>query len=257
MATNDARLVALDARNGKIVWETRIADSAKGYLNSSGPIVINGKVIQGLGGCDEYNEAGCYISAYDAATGKQLWKFYTVAREGTPGGDTWGKLPNLFRAGGDTWITGSYDPDLDLTYWGVAQPKPWLPVSRGLTVFDKALYTSSTLALRPDDGHARLVRSAHPGRGARPRRGLRACARRHRRPEGRLLGRQVGHPLEARSPNRASSSDQKEMVFQNVYDSIDPKTGAVQLPERHHRGARSISGLRRVRAPRAARTGRR
>ena len=90
-----------------------IADSAKGYLNSSGPIVINGKVIQGLGGCDEYNEAGCFISAYDAATGKQLWKFYTVAREGKPGGDTWGKLPNMFRAGGETWITGSYDPDLE------------------------------------------------------------------------------------------------------------------------------------------------
>ena len=146
-ASGRARRAQRQARLGD-----RIADSAKGYLNSSGPIVIKGKVIEGLGGCDEYNEAGCYISAYDAATGKQVWKFYTVAREGTPGGDTWGKLPNMFRAGGETWITGSYDPDLDLTYWGVAQPKPWFPVSRGMTVFDKALYTSSTLALRPDTG---------------------------------------------------------------------------------------------------------
>ena len=77
-------------RQGRL-GDARSQTTRKGYLNSSGPIVINGKVIQGLGGCDEYSEAGCYISAYDAATGKQLWKFYTVAREGTPGGDTLGQ----------------------------------------------------------------------------------------------------------------------------------------------------------------------
>ena len=63
-------------------------------------------------------------------TGKLVWKFYTIAKDGDPGGDTWGKLPNLFRAGGDTWITGSYDPELNLTYWGVAQAKPWMRASR-------------------------------------------------------------------------------------------------------------------------------
>ena len=92
-----------------------------------------------MGGCDRYKETGCYISAYDAQTGKQLWKFETVAREGTPGGDTWGTLPNLLRAGGDTWITGSYDPDLNLTYWGVAQAKPWMRAIRG-TGRQRALY---------------------------------------------------------------------------------------------------------------------
>jgi alcohol dehydrogenase (cytochrome c) len=226
MATNDARLVALDARNGKVAWETRIADSARGYRNSSGPIVINGKVIQGLGGCDEYNEAGCYISAYDAATGKQLWKFYTVAREGTPGGETWGKLPNMFRAGGETWITGSYDPELDLTYWGVAQPKPWVPASRGMTVFDKALYTSSTLALRPDTGALAWFAQHIPAEALDLDEvfervlvdigdqkvvfsaGKSGILWKHDRRTGKFL-------------------DQKEMVFQNVYDSIDPKTGAV------------------------------
>ena len=149
-ATTDVRLVALDARTGKIVWETRIADPAKGYGNTSGPLIVQGKVIQGMGGCDRYKETGCFISAYDAQTGKQLWKFETVAREGTPGGDTWGKLPNLLRAGGDTWITGSYDPDLNLLYWGVAQPKPWMRAIRNTN--GNALYTSSTLALRPGDG---------------------------------------------------------------------------------------------------------
>ena len=81
-----------------------------------------------------------------------LWRFNTVARVGRPGGDTWGKLPNMLRVGGETWITGSYDPELNLTYWGVAQAKPWMQASRGTGPDDKALYTSSTLALRPDDG---------------------------------------------------------------------------------------------------------
>ncbi len=150
LATTDAKLVALDARTGKVAWETVIADNKKAYSNTSGPIVIHGKVIQGLMGCDRYKEDGCFISAYDAQTGKQLWKFETVAREGTPGGDTWGNLPNLLRAGGETWITGSYDPELNLTYWGVAQAKPWMRASRG--VKSAALYTSSTVALNPDTG---------------------------------------------------------------------------------------------------------
>jgi alcohol dehydrogenase (cytochrome c) len=80
----------------------------------------------------------CFISAYDAATGKLAWKFNTIAHVGEPGGDTWGKLSDNFRKGGETWITGSYDPDLNLTYWGIAQAKPWMPASRGTTVFDAA-----------------------------------------------------------------------------------------------------------------------
>ena len=156
MATTDAHLIALDARTGRTVWDTVIADNTKGFGNSSGPIVIRGKVLQGLSGCDRYkareNEQGCYVSAYDPSNGKLLWRFNTVARSGTPGGDTWGKIPNMLRAGGETWITGSYDPELNLTYWGVAQAKPWMQVSRGAAVNDQDLYTSSTLALRPDDG---------------------------------------------------------------------------------------------------------
>ena len=189
--------------------------------------MIKGKVIQGLGGCDEYNDAGCYISAYDAATGKQLWKFYTVAREGTPGGDTWGKLPNMLRAGGETWITGSYDPDLDLTYWGVAQAKPWVPASRGMTVFDKALYTSSTLALRPDDGTLAWFSSTFPARRSTSTRCSSACS------STSATGRSCSPPASRASSGStiaapASSSDEKEMVFQNIYDRIDPKTGAVR-----------------------------
>jgi len=152
IATTDARLVALDARNGKLVWQTAVADRSKGYGTSSGPIVARGKVIQGMTGCTRYGPDRCYISAYDANTGKLQWKFNTIAQTGEPGGDTWGKLPDAYRKGGETWIVGSYDPDLNLTYWGVAQAKPWMPASRGTTVFDAALYTSSTLALNVDNG---------------------------------------------------------------------------------------------------------
>jgi alcohol dehydrogenase (cytochrome c) len=122
LAASDARLLAINARNGAKVWETTIGDPAKGqrYTASSGPLIVNGKIIQGLGpSCMRYAEEKCFISAYDTADGKLLWKFYTIARQGEPGGDTWGNLPDLFRAGGEAWITGSYDPGLNLTYWGI------------------------------------------------------------------------------------------------------------------------------------------
>ena len=93
----------------------------------------------------------CFISAYDAKTGKEVWRFNTIALNGEPGGDTWGGLPDTFRAGAETWITGSYDPDLNLTYWGTAQAKPWMRVSRG-SGNGATLYANSTLALNADTG---------------------------------------------------------------------------------------------------------
>lgn len=146
-ATTDARLVALDARTGEQVWETVIADASKGFANSSGPIIADGKVIQGLTGCGRYTEDDCYISAHDANTGELVWRFNTIAKAGEPGGDTWGDLTDTFRAGVDTWITGSYDPDLNITYWGTAQQKPWVPVSRHLTINDVGLFSNSTVAV--------------------------------------------------------------------------------------------------------------
>ena len=151
-ATTDARLVALDARTGQQVWETEVADSSKGFSNSSGPIVADGKVLLGLAGCARYIKEDCYISAHDANTGELLWRFNTIAKADEPGGDTWGELDDIFRAGGETWITGSYDPELKLTYWGTAQQKPWVPVSRHLTIHDEGLFTNSTVAVNTDDG---------------------------------------------------------------------------------------------------------
>ena len=151
-ATTDARLIALDARTGEQVWETAVADNTQGFENSSGPIVADGRVILGLAGCARYIKDDCYISAHDANTGELAWRFNTIAKANEPGGDTWGELDDIFRAGGETWITGSYDPDLKLTYWGTAQQKPWVPVSRHLTINDEGLFTNSTVAINTDDG---------------------------------------------------------------------------------------------------------
>jgi alcohol dehydrogenase (cytochrome c) len=225
LATTDARLVALDARTGKIVWENVIADKKKGYSNTSGPIIIHGKVVQGLMGCDRYKEGGCFISAYEAATGKQLWKFYTVAQDGQPGGDTWGQLPNLLRGGGDTWITGSYDPELNLTYWGVAQAKPWMRASRGAKPGDKALYTCSTLAINPDDGQL----AWHFQHTAGESLDLDEVFERVLVDIGEqkvvfTIGKAgILWKLDRRT---GKFINYKEALFQNVFDSIDPKTGA-------------------------------
>jgi alcohol dehydrogenase (cytochrome c) len=224
IATTDVRLLALEARTGKMVWETRIAEPSKGYGNTSGPLVVQGKLIQGMGGCDRYKETGCFISAYDAQNGKQLWKFETVAREGTPGGDTWGKLPNLLRAGGDTWITGSYDPVLDLTYWGVAQAKPWMRAIRGTN--DKALYTTSTLALHPGDGTLAWYFQHVPGESL----DLDEVFERVLvDADGQNLVFSIGKTGILWKLDRKTGKfiSYKETVFQNVFDNIDKKTGEV------------------------------
>lgn len=152
-ATTDSRLIALDARTGEQVWETIVADVSKGFVNSSGPIIADGKIIQGQAGCARYIPENCYVTAHDANTGERLWEFDTIAQSDDPvGGDTWGGLDDVFRAGGETWITGSYDPVLRRTYWGTAQQKPWAPPSRHMTINDVGLYTNATIALDVDTG---------------------------------------------------------------------------------------------------------
>lgn len=160
-ATNDAHIVAIDARTGALVWDTRVADSTLGYEYTSGPIVVRGKVISGMTGCSRYKEDVCFITGHDSATGKELWRTSTIARPGEPGGDTWGDLPLAFRAGGDAWISGSYDPETNLIYWGTAQAKPWARAVRGTD--GDALYTNSTLALDPDTGKMKWYYQHLPG----------------------------------------------------------------------------------------------
>ena len=159
--TADANIVALDLQTGDVVWEANVADPAKGFFYTGGSLVADGKVISGMAGCMRFWDDGCFITAHDARTGQELWRTSTVARPGEAGGDTWGELPMMFRGGGDAWITGTYDADLDLTFWGVAQAKPWAQVSRQTD--GDALYSSSTLALDPDTGEMRWYFQHHPG----------------------------------------------------------------------------------------------
>lgn len=163
VATTDAHLVALDARTGAVRWDSEIADETLGYSNTSGPIVADGVVINGITGCGRFFEQSCFITGHDANTGEELWKTFTIAQPGEAGGDTWGDLPLEFRGGGDVWITGSWDPELGLVFFGVAQAKPWMAASRGLTTDDSALYSNSTLAIDPKDGHIVWHRQHVPG----------------------------------------------------------------------------------------------
>jgi alcohol dehydrogenase (cytochrome c) len=116
-----------------------------------------------MGTCTVYEERKCFISAYDPANGKQVWRFRTIALSGEPGGDSWGGLPDIYRAGAETWITGTYDPDLNITYWGTTQAKPWMPVSRRMSGEAAALYSSSTLALNASTGELVWYYSHAPG----------------------------------------------------------------------------------------------
>jgi alcohol dehydrogenase (cytochrome c) len=226
VGTGDAHLMAFDARNGKVVWDTTVGDRSKGeYANTSGPLAVNGRLIQGLGrdSCATYREEKCFISAYDAKTGKEAWRFRTVALDGEPGGDTWGGLKDIFRAGVETWITGSYDPDLNLTYWGTAQAKPWMRVSRG-SGNGATLYANSTLALNADTGKLAWYRSLAPGETL----DLDEVFERVLvDDEGRKLVFSAGKTGILWKLDRKTGQylGHKEMVFQNVYDSIDPRTG--------------------------------
>ncbi len=249
VATKDAAMLALDARSGRPRWETQIADPGKRYSNTSGPIVVpdmgaqggrgagvrrtaqgDGLVINGINGCIRYYEESCFITAHDAETGEELWRTYTVARPGEPGGDTWGDLPLMLRGGGDSWIPGSYDPDLQLLYWPVAQAKPWVPASRGLTIDEEVLYTNSTLVLRPDDGSIAFYRQHVPGEALDLDEAFEQVL--VDRGGRRLLLTSGKHGILWKLDRTDGSFVAlKEMVFQNVFDHIDRETGEVRYRE--------------------------
>ena len=225
--TNDAALVALDARTGQIVWETQVADYHEGYTYVAGPLVVRGKVITGINGCTGLFEDSCFITAHDAETGEELWRTLTIARPGEPGDETWGDIPFELRGGVDAWITGSYDPQLDLIYWGTAQPKPWVPASRGMTTDDAALYSNSTLALDPEDGHIVWYRQHVPGEAL----DLDAVFERvliDRGPQKLVFT--IGKDGILWKLDRTSGEffGYKETVYQNVFPVIDPNTGQVE-----------------------------
>lgn len=122
LGTMDAHLVALNAQTGKLLWDVEVAEADDGYAITSAPLAIRDKVIVGVAG-GEYGIRG-FIDAYSTSTGERLWRFYTIPGPGEPGHETWGGGDAWRTGGAPTWLTGSYDPELDLIYWGVGNPGP-------------------------------------------------------------------------------------------------------------------------------------
>jgi alcohol dehydrogenase (cytochrome c) len=147
MGTLDNQVVALDAANGREVWKVEVEDVQQCGCNITGaPLVVNSKVIVGVTGGDSAHRG--YINAFDTKTGRHLWRFWTIPGPGEPGHDTW-KGDSWKNGGGSTWLTGSYDPELNLLYWGVGNPAADF---YGESRKGDNLYTDSIVALDPDSG---------------------------------------------------------------------------------------------------------
>jgi alcohol dehydrogenase (cytochrome c) len=146
MGTVDGRLLSLDAKTGSVNWDITVVDYLGGYSITLAPLVVKDKIIIGTAG-GEYGIRG-FLQAHDAKTGKKLWRFYTIPGPGEPGHETW-EGDSWKRGGGSVWLTGSYDPELNLTYWGIGNPSPdW----NGDVRKGDNLYSDSVVALNPDNG---------------------------------------------------------------------------------------------------------
>jgi alcohol dehydrogenase (cytochrome c) len=146
--TIDNHLVALDMKTGEELWNQKFADPHEGYYATSAPIVANGVVISGVAGGESTTRG--FLDGWDPDTGKKLWRRYTIPAPGEPGSGTWPKGTDAWKqGGGPTWRSGSYDPDLDLVYWGTGNAEPYDPRSRGGL---DSLFTNSVLALHPKTG---------------------------------------------------------------------------------------------------------
>ena len=147
MGTLDNKLVALDAESGREVWQVEIENAKQCGCNITGaPLLVKDKIVTGVTGGDSAHRG--YISAFDAKTGRHAWRFWTIPGPGEPGNDTW-KGDSWKFGGGSSWITGSYDPELDILYWGVGNPAADF---YGESRKGDNLYTDSIVALDPDTG---------------------------------------------------------------------------------------------------------
>jgi len=230
-AAAEAVLVALDAKTGKEVWTAKVDDYKKGYYMSLAPLVIDGKVLLGASG-GEVGVRG-FLAAFDAETGKELWKTYTVPAPGEPGSETWPAGGDHYkRGGGSIWVTGTYDPDTNLTFWGTGNGGPWFGDQRP----GDNLYTSSVVAFDATSGSIKGHFQYHPNdswdwdevsppivvdyrRDGKTIKGLVNVAR-----NGYLW------QLE-RTNGKINFIDGQPFVRQNVFKSLDPKTGRPDIDE--------------------------
>jgi alcohol dehydrogenase (cytochrome c) len=147
VGTVHGHLIALDAKSGAVRWDTTVEDNKHGFYLTLAPLALDGKIIVGVSGAETGIRG--FVDAYDAKTGKLVWRMYTVPAPGEPGSETWGKGDGWKTGGGSTWLTGSYDPELNLLYWATGNPAPdWNADNRP----GDNLYTDSVLALDPGTG---------------------------------------------------------------------------------------------------------
>ena len=146
--TYDNHLVALDMKTGKELWNQKYAEGKDGYYSTGAPIIANGVLISGMAGGERTTRG--FLDGWDPDTGKKLWRRYTIPAPGEPGSETWPRDSEAWKyGGGPTWRSGSYDPELDLVYWGTGNAEPYDPHPRGGL---DSLYTSSVIAIRPKTG---------------------------------------------------------------------------------------------------------
>ncbi len=224
-AAGEAVLVALDAKTGTEVWTTKVAENKDGYYISLAPLVAGGKVMVGASG-GEYGIRG-FVAAFDPETGKEAWRTFTVPAPGEPGSETWPKGGDQWKTGGGSvWVTGNYDQDANIAYWGVGNPGPWMGDKRP----GDNLYTGSVIALDVATGKIKGHFQYHPNdswdwdevsppilvdfqRGGRTFKGLIDVAR-----DGYLRFLQ-------RSDGPIKFVEGKPFVKQNVFLRLDPETG--------------------------------
>jgi alcohol dehydrogenase (cytochrome c) len=244
IGTSDLHEIALDVRTGRVVWDHPLAAPGEaGSILTGGPLVAKGKVMQGMAG---RAAGGNYIVALDTGTGKEAWRFYTIARPGQPGGDSWNGLPVQKRQGASIWTSGSYDPQLNLVFFGPGNTYDTGPLrfpSGKPGVSSDGLYTDTTLALDPDTGKLQwYFQHVHNDQWdldwafERQLLSLPMAAGRLRKLVVTAGKIGVFDALDAATGRYAFSFD---MGLQTLISAIDPKTGEktinpALLPDRQH-----------------------
>jgi alcohol dehydrogenase (cytochrome c) len=230
-ASADCILVALDARTGKEVWTADVDDYRKAHYMSLAPLIVNGKVILGASG-GELGVRG-FVAAVDAETGKPLWKTYTIPAPGEPGSDTWPAGGDHYkRGGGAVWITGTYDPETNLTFWGTGNAAPWFGDQRP----GDNLYTSSVIALDVNTGAIKGHFQYHPNDSwdwdevSPPM--VVDYKRDGKSVKGLINVSRSGYIWDLeRTTGKINFVAGRPYVRQNVFKSLDPKTGRPQIDE--------------------------
>jgi alcohol dehydrogenase (cytochrome c) len=235
-AAGEAVLVALEAKTGKEIWTTTVADNKSGYYISLAPLIAGGKVMVGASG-GEYGIRG-FVAGFDPDSGKEQWRTYTIPAPGEPGSETWPKGGDQWKTGGGSvWVTGNYDMDTNIAYWGIGNPGPWMGDKRP----GDNLYSSSVLALDVATGKIKGHFQYHPNdswdwdevsppilvdfkRGDRTIKGLVDFAR-----DGYLR-------FLERSNGPIKFIEGKPFVKQNVFLRLDPESGRAIVDESHKPG---------------------